>query len=514
MNGTGLKAVVTSSSISQAVEPHLVRNALFNSSSWCAMVLVNLVAIPLFIRYLGVEGYGIYLLLTGLFGYFGLLDFGLSDSVVKYVAHHQELGDHESVAESVNAALLVQVFGGVVGVSVLCAFNHQIIRALHVSSALAHVASIGLYVSAVGFFCKMLLNTYNAALKGMQRFDIFAKTTAGYSVATAVTAVLVLIAGGGLLEVIVVTALMTVANLATVLLLVSRYIPRYRVALRVRQEPFRALFGFGAYTFITRIAGALNTYFLQVIIAVILGASAVAYFAVPLRLTTAMEAGLSSLVGVIFPYVSGLNARGNLESLRRLYSHASKYVVALSAPPYLFVILFSHQILRIWLGPSFAEKGWLVLSFLGSSSLLAIWTMVPANTVFGTGNPKITAVFSSIVAGLNLLFSIFLTIKLGITGTAAAVLISAAQGPIFIWYVTSRVVGISPRKYFARVFGFHIAPTLGFFLLSLMISWVTRGEGAPASWVALALGTALTGLYYSLLLGLRFISFHDLGWSG
>ena len=147
-------------------------------SSWGAIVLVNLAAIPLFVRYLGVEGYGIYLLLTGLFGYFGLLDFGLSDSVVKFVAHHQELGDHKSIAEAVNAALLVQVMGGAVGVSVLCAFNQQIIKALHVSPALARVASLALYVSAAGFFCKMLLNTFNAALRGLQRFDILAKTTA------------------------------------------------------------------------------------------------------------------------------------------------------------------------------------------------------------------------------------------------------------------------------------------------------------------------------------------------
>ena len=356
MNGIGLKAVVTSSSISQGVGPQLVRNALFNSSSWCVIVLVNLAAIPLFIRYLSVEGYGIYLLLTGLFGYFGLLDFGLSDSVVKYVAHHQELGDHESVAESVNAALLVQVIGGVLGVCVLCAFNHQIIRALHLSRPLAHTASIGLYVSAVGFFCKMLLNTYNAALKGMQRFDIFAKTTTGYSIATAITAVLVLIAGGGLLEVIIVTALMTAANLATVLLLVSGCIPRYRVALRVRPEHFRALFGFGAYTFITRIAGALNSYTLQVVIAVILGASAVPFFAVPLRVTSSLDAGMSSLVAVIFPFVSKLKAQENMETLQRLYSNASRYVVALSTPPYLFIITFPAETLKNLVGTGVRRK--------------------------------------------------------------------------------------------------------------------------------------------------------------
>jgi O-antigen/teichoic acid export membrane protein len=505
---------VTSSSISQAVEPHLLRNALFNSSSWCTIVLVNLVAIPLFIRYLGVEGYGIYLLLTGLFGYFGLLDFGLSDSVVKYVAHHQELGNHESVAESVNAALLVQVIGGGVGVSVLCVFNQQIIKALHVSPALAHVASLGIYVSAVGFLFKMLLNTYNAALKGLQRFDILAKTTAGFSLATAITAVLVLIAGGGLLEVIVVTALMTVANLVTVLLLVSRCIPRYRLGLRVSRESFRALFGFGAYTFVTRIAGALNTYILQVVIAVILGAGAVAYFAVPLRVTSGMEAGLSSLVAVIFPFVSKLKAQENLETLQRLYSNASRYVVALSTPPYLFIIIFSRQILRIWLGPVFADKGWPVLALLATSSLLATWTMVPANTAFGTGDIKVTAAFSSVVAGLNLLFSVLFTIKLGVTGTAAAVLVTSAQAPVFIWYVTSRVVRVSPRKYFGRVFAFHIAPACGFLLFSLGILWATGVRGGHDALFPLALGTALIALYYYFLLRFRFVSLSELGRSG
>jgi O-antigen/teichoic acid export membrane protein len=193
----------------------------------------------------------------------------------------------------------------------------------------------------------MLLNTYNAALKGLQRFDVLAKTTAGFSLATNFIVVLVLIYGGRLLEVVIVNVIITTANLVTVAVFVSRYIPRHRLALRVKRDSFRALFGFGAYTFITRVAGALNTYFLQVIIAVILGASAVAFFAVPLRLTTALEAGMASLVSVIFPFVSTLNARGNIESLQKLYSQASKYVVALSAPVYLFIILFSHQILRI-----------------------------------------------------------------------------------------------------------------------------------------------------------------------
>lgn len=497
-----------------AVKTQLLKNALFNGSSWGVTVLVNLAAVPIFIRYLGMEGYGIYLLLTGLFGYFGLLDFGLSDGVVKYVAHHMELGDEGAVTESINAALVVQVVAGIIGIVALWTFNHQIIRALHVSSSLIRVAFMGLYVSAVGFLCKMLLNTFNAVLRGLQRFDILSKTTVGFSLATTITAVLVLFAGGRLLEVIVATIVITSANLVTVIFLVRRYIPSYRHTFRVGGGAFGSLFSFGAYTFISKVAAALNSYFLQVVIAVILGAGAVAYFAVPLRVTTGLEAGLASLISVIFPFVSTLKARENLESLQKLYSTTSKYVVALSTPPYLFLILFSHRILRLWLGAAFAEKSWLVLAFLAGNSLLAAWTMVPANTAFGTGDTKITATFSSIVAGLNLLFSILFTIEWGVSGTAAAVLLTATQGPIFIWYITSRVVRVSPRQYFARVFAIHVAPALVFTFLSLGVLWATRTLGRPGVLMALSSGAGLTVIYYSLLVRLRIVAVSGLGWSG
>jgi O-antigen/teichoic acid export membrane protein len=203
-----------------------------------------------------------------------------------------------------------------------------------------------------------------------------------------------------------------------------------------------------------------------------------------------------------------------METLQRLYSNASRYVVALSTPPYLFIIIFSRQILRIWLGPVFAEKGWLVLTLLATSSLLATWTMVPANTAFGTGDIKVTAAFSAGVAGLNLLFSAWLTIKLGVTGTAAAVLITAALVPVFIWYITSRVVRVSPRKYFGWVFAFHIAPVCGFFFLSLGILSATGGQGGRDAFLPLALGTALIALYYYFLLRFRFVSLGELGRSG
>jgi O-antigen/teichoic acid export membrane protein len=202
-----------------------------------------------------------------------------------------------------------------------------------------------------------------------------------------------------------------------------------------------------------------------------------------------------------------------MESLRDLYSKTSKYIVALSTPIFLFVILFSRQILAVWLGTEFSGRAWPVLTFLSCASLLGVWTMVPANTIYGTGDTKIVATFGSVVASLNLLFSIFLTLRFGIFGTAAAVLITAIQGPIFIWYVTGRVVDISPTKYFRQVFALHIIPATVFFVISLSIISFTSAMSPQRTLVALALGALLSAVYYSFLLTVHFSKLNYLSWS-
>lgn len=500
-----------STAVLRTARARLLKNSLFNSCAWGATLIINLVAIPIIVRYLGVEGYGIYALLTGLFGYFGLLDFGLTDGVIKYVAHYLQLRDYDSLKRSINAALLVQFFVGGIGVLALWAFDSQIVHLLRIPASLFRAASIGLCVSAAGFFFKMLLNTYNATLKGLQRFDVLAKTTVGFSIATTITVVVVLFAGGRLLAVVIATALLICANLAVVIGLVRHYVPGYRLSLVVARGDFHALLGFGAYVFISRIASVLNSYFLQVIIAVILGPAAVTYFVVPMKLTSAMEGGFYSLTAVIFPYISALTAQGNTESMQRLYSQASKNIVALSTPVFLFVIVFSRQILAVWLGREFSVKSWPVLTCLCCATLLAVWTMVPANTTYGTGHTEITAVFGSIVATLNLLFSVLLTLHYGIFGTAASVLITQIQAPIFIWYVTRRVVRVPTRAYFERVFAFHIIPAIIFSLVSLAALRVVESIDFRSSLLVLSVGGTLCTLYYSALLEFRVVSLNGLG---
>jgi O-antigen/teichoic acid export membrane protein len=499
-----------SASILPTFKSRLLRNSFFNSFGWGATLIINLAAIPIIIRHLGVDGYGVYALLTGIFGYFGLLDFGLSDGVVKYVSHYTQIHDSASLVQSINAALVVQLTAGGVGVVLLCAFNSLIIRFLRVPGPLIHAASMSLYVVAAGFLLKMLLNTYNATLRGLQRFDVLANLTVSFSTLVTVTVVSVLLIGGGLFAVIVSITVITTANFVVALGLTRHFVPTYVLSLSVKWSHVRRLFSFGAYVFISRVGSTLNAYFLQVIVAVIAGPASVTYFAVPLRLTQAMDGSFVSIIGVIFPHMSALTAEGRTGAMQKLYAKASKYIVALSTPVFLFVIVFSRQILSVWLGDAFAERSWIALTLLGCATLVAVWTMVPVNTIYGTGDAKIAATFGSVVVALNLAFSILLTQQYGIIGTAAAVLITATQGPIFIWYVTKQVVKVSAKEYFEGVFAFHVIPAILFCSASLPFLWLVHSIGSAKSLLALGAGACFCMLYYFVLLKWKVVSLSEI----
>ena len=80
------------------------------TSSWASILVgiaIAFVLAPLTVRSLGDLYYGIWTLLMQLTGYLWLFDFGVRESVVKYVAQYHASDDHEQVNATVNTAVSI-----------------------------------------------------------------------------------------------------------------------------------------------------------------------------------------------------------------------------------------------------------------------------------------------------------------------------------------------------------------------------------------------------------------------
>jgi O-antigen/teichoic acid export membrane protein len=430
----------------------LVRNAFFNSSAWAANVVVNLVMVPLLIHFLGVEGYGIFALLTGLFGYFSLLDFGMAQGVVRYVAHYTGLKDSRSIVLAINSALAMQIGLGGLGLAILWIFNKDLIHLLQMSPAQREVASDALYLSAVGFFVTMLMGTFSSALMGVQRYDVVGKTTFAISIITSALSVGVLLLGGRLFELILVNLLSSVGTLVVLVYLSYRLIPGMALFRGMNVRLLREMFSFSKYAFLSQVSGFLYNTLARYVIGILKGPEAVAYFVVPMKLVTAFSGGFGSLANVLFPFASDLAAQGKREELTNVYLKASRYFLALSIPLYLMVAVFSKEILSVWVGEGFAMHTWPVLMILSVGFWFSAWTMIPSNVVTGIGYARITGLFSLAVALLSILLVVFLVPGLDILGASVGLLIIPLfVAPVFVWYVTVRMLKLDVAQYADQV---------------------------------------------------------------
>src|SRR5712691_3138344 len=77
-------------------------------SSWCALgvnILVGILLSPFILHHLGDEAFGLWVLIFSITGYYGIFDFGIRSSLIRYVSKFQATSDKDELARLINTSL-------------------------------------------------------------------------------------------------------------------------------------------------------------------------------------------------------------------------------------------------------------------------------------------------------------------------------------------------------------------------------------------------------------------------
>src|SRR5512136_2161214 len=99
----------------------LFRNTVLNLLGLVIPLAVGFVTIPLVVRALGSERFGILSLVWVVFGYFGLFDLGLGRTTTKYVAEALGRGELDKLPGYLWTATILQAVIGIAGALLLVA---------------------------------------------------------------------------------------------------------------------------------------------------------------------------------------------------------------------------------------------------------------------------------------------------------------------------------------------------------------------------------------------------------
>jgi len=486
------------------------KNILWSAASWLIPTVVTFLAVRVVVRGLGPSAYGVYALVTLVTGYFALLDFGLNQGVVRYLAMFVSLRYGRAMRQLIWVALAWLVIAGLVtAVSMWVLAPWLVGSLLKIPPTLIEQSIAAFRIGGVAFAFTMFMYVLALVPEAFLRYDVVSgmKVTIG-SLLSAGPAIVVLL-GYGLVAVMwigVVVGAIAVFAWGVVVVYFVRRIPN--------EGPSFAEFrrGFAEFTWtsgLNRLWSTIQSQTSGVVVGIAGGAAQAGYFFVPMMISSRLTGLLLQMNMVLIPTGSQLVADGQHDVLVDLYKRSSRLFFVMNASAAGGLVVFSAALLRYWVGPQYAEQGALALSLLMLAAAVNATSMTATHVDLALGRPRVPLAWSLINSAVNLGSVYFLTVALGITGTALSGFLAALVVPFFLWYSHRYVIEVSTwgvirdcylRAAFsvaavAAISWFALRPLASSLLTALVLVAVVAAAGVgacalsgaitPADWVSL-----------------------------
>jgi O-antigen/teichoic acid export membrane protein len=394
------------------------RTVLWSGLDYAIMPLCMLIATPVFVNYLGLEQYGVFVLVTALIGFSAVFNFGFGDTALKFVSHHLGLGNHTHAANMVCTIGALALGSGLL-IGSLFALSAPLIASIF------NLTSMTYSVPAIIMPLKLVESVYVATLRGCYRYDLAGAITVCTKLTSIMMQIGLAIIGYDLPILLAATASSSIISNLLLFYYSSKHLGCLMPALR--GSIIAEIRHYSVWSWAQGIAGLVYANIDRLIIMIILGPTALGVYGVCVQLAQNIHYGLSATSHALFPQVSKIKSKmsqrltSDYKTLRILYLTTSRSISVVAVITGSLMAVFSYQILDLWVGRDIAEKGHFLLSLLSLSySWFAANSIVSYYTLNGLGLARLQAGISLISATIMALASIFLIPTIGLVGAAIA----------------------------------------------------------------------------------------------
>ena len=409
-------------------------------------IVINLISLPLTVRYLGKLEYGIWVTVSTSVTMLAVLDLGIASTLTNSISK-AFAADDEAMARRYFATALWMTTGVVLALALIAAAVFPLIdwaSVFHLAEgsplATATRWSVGL---CVGFFLLNLpLTLANRVLSGYQENHIANKFAMLNSVLGLIAIVLTVCVHGGL---VALTLAYCAATLLGTLLMNAWLSFLHRPGIKPAPSAVdwrigRELFGQGSLFFVLQLAGLAVFNTDNLIIAHFLGPQEVTPYSVAWRLCGYASMFQSLLNPTVWPAYSEAYFRGDLDWIRRQYSRIMRGSVLFVGAAAIVIGFTGRFVIRIWAGQA-AVPGRLLLWCMCVWVVILSVTVNQAMLMAATERLRVQAVSSTIAAIANLVLSILWVQRIGALGVLLATLTTYT---VFIlapqWWETARIL--------------------------------------------------------------------------
>lgn len=328
-------------------------------SSWLATlatVVYSLLSVPIALRYLSVQDFGLFVLLLQVAGYFALIEVGMSAATARILVDHKDQTNGRVYGAIILTSFTVFAVQGLIILIVGVVTAPWIIAMVNVPSALAETATLLLRWLAVTSALTTAFRVYGAVLYANKRLDLI-HGFLGANMLFGLALLAIILASGGGLEGL---RWLFVAQAAVTILLpilacyTLELLPKKGSWGRPCMRQFREVFGFGKDIFLINIGNQVLEASQLIIVTRTMGLTAAAVWSVSTKLFLLVYQLVTKIEGTAIVFFAEMMVRGEKDKLAVRFQQIYQLTAAACVVALAVAIAINRPFVSAWANPSLA----------------------------------------------------------------------------------------------------------------------------------------------------------------
>jgi O-antigen/teichoic acid export membrane protein len=407
--------------------PSLKKNifANFTGSFW--QTLMGLIFIPLYIKYIGIESYGLIGIFSILQVVFGLLDVGLGGTLTREMARLSVMPNKGQEMRNLVRTMeiiywCIAIFVGIAIISLSPFISYHWINAGKLSPLVILQAII---IMGFNMIFQMPIGFYTGGLIGLQKQVMLNVINVCMGTLRGAGAVLILWLVAPTIQAFLLWQIViSIINVCIIALFLWQSLPSTENNAVFQTQLLKGVWKFTAGMSGITILAVILTQLDKVILSKLLSLELFGYYM--LASTVAMSLGrlFTPFYSSIYPRFTQLVSMNDEDTLKQLYHKSCQFMSVLILPAAIVIALFSYEIMLLWTrNPVTAENTHTIVSIMICGTALNGLMNPPYALQLAFGWTKLS-VLKNIVAVIILVpLIILLTMHYGAIGAASAWLI-------------------------------------------------------------------------------------------
>lgn len=429
----------------------VIKNTFYHFIAQAFGFLSPFILTPLIISHIGQTEFGIYAIVLGFIGTFGLLDFSFSASFIKFISEHYNRKQYDELNRTINTGLFFYIFFTAAICIVVVIFARQVLGLINIPPELFELAEFSLYISLVIFFIATSSTIFVSVLISVQKMYLNSIIGLAINITNFAVTYVLLVTGFGLKGILYAQLGAVAVSVFFNIFLALKEVPEIRIRFSfLNKATFRSMCSFGLQMQVSRFSSFLSEKYDEFLLGYFSSLGNVTFFNLANRVTRLGKFFPLQLFQQVAPVAAELNANKDEHRLSELFFEATKYLTVFSAPIFLYIFVFAELLITTWLGPGY-EMTIYLLRILAIGQLVNLLVSAPGNSIIpNLGVPKYLMYEGIISLAVNLVLSFLLIKYYGIVGAAIGTTAATLIASTYIYITSAQYFRENPFKFMIR----------------------------------------------------------------